>query len=151
MIRCHGTRRHHKLLRIPQPSNDAEFAILTEWYFGAPLSVKRLSVGDYEITEDYNSYHGDGFKYGGSNHYDHSQALMDFVFGKLGTGGVARAAYGSTTLHGYRHKKRIQAWVDERNNIRRGSKGSPPRKSFERLAGLIRARREQTEAGLCLS
>ncbi len=149
-----ATRQKYGLFRMPQPANDAEFAILSEWYFGMPLSVRDLRVGYYKIEQSYNSYHGKGFAYhscslGG---YDHSRALMNFVFGILGTGGTAEVAYGSTMPHGHRHAKRLQRWVRDRTAIGRGAKGSPPSKPFKRLAGrILRARREQTEAGRCLS
>ncbi len=142
-----------KLFRMPQPRNDAEFAILTEWYFGEPLSLTYLRVNYYEIAGVFDEYVRKTLAFSDPlcPGYGTPGALPDFVFGEQWAIKEYRMSLKGGTPRGHRHAKRLQMWVDDRNNIKRGSKGSPPRKSFERLAERTGARREQAEAGLGLS
>lgn len=118
----------------PVPRNSAELALLTTWYFGAPLSLRQLQVwnnggrrgGFYEVEEDYSSYHGKGFAFDGYSceGYDSSRRFWNKVFGELGTGGVARASYGDFKIDGHRQYQRLKHW----------DRISTPRPVFERLA-----------------
>lgn len=112
-------RSRRDLARLPKPRNMAEFAALTEWYFGKPLGLSRLYVsgggGSYEIAEDYNEYHGQGWLFStlSIDGYDYSGALWKHVFGPLSCGGIARASYGQFHIvGGYREAKRLAALQD---------------------------------------
>ncbi len=124
------------LRRVPKPRNDAELAALTAWYFGVPLSLRRLDVRDsyasYEVEQDYSAYQGNGFQFGKGclRGYDNSAAFWRFVIGRLTCGGIARASYGQTSVSGWRNQRRLLAWTKSR----RAKDGSPVRRAFVRLA-----------------
>lgn len=117
---------------MPLPCNDAELEVISEIYFGRPLHIRALRTWWYEVDEDYNSYHGKGFLF--SQHstegYDHSRLFWNTVFGRLGTGGIARASYGSFEPHGHRHTIRLRNWMEHRRKKETGRLRAP----FVRLA-----------------
>ena len=119
-------------LKIPLPQCDEELELLTQWYFGKPLHLKTMSENCYEILEDYNSYHGDGFQFSESctRGYDHSADFWAVVFGPLYCGGIGRASYGQFKANGWRQKRRISKWLKRRSERR----SSTPRRAFVRLA-----------------
>lgn len=123
-------------LVMPLPHSDSELAILSEAYFGIPLRMKAIwrygDTAQYEVEQDYNAYHGTGFKYGKYclTGYDHSRVFWRTVFGPLYCGGIARASYGQARITGHRNVERIDRWISDR----RLTQGSPPRAAFVRLA-----------------
>ena len=125
-----------QLRHMPLPSNDAELAIVSEWYFGMPLHLSKLSAyGDYasyEVMELYDAYHGDGWNFskGCTRGYDYSRAFWGRVVGDLYCGGIAAHSYGQVKVAGWRHKKRLQRWIKDRL----GKGVSAPRNQFIRLA-----------------
>lgn len=136
------------LRRVPKPKSDAEFAILSEWFFGRPLRVTMSYAGQYEIVEKFDSYQDYQFhcydgerSIRGLSQYDTEKVIMNLSFGVLRCGGTAGSQYGQTA-YGYRDKKRMQFWIDSR----RSKHPSKVRKPFTRLAEQIRARREQTDS-----
>lgn len=136
-----------KLRTIPLPQNDAELAVVSEWWFGVPLSLRNLNIcgngGAYEVDQDYDSYHGNEFAFskGSTEGYDHSGAFWDVVLGRLGCGGIARASYGQFNIRGHRSLVRLRKWVHSRRSGQVCSLRAP----FVRLAERCRVRREQTE------
>lgn len=123
-------------LIAPKPRCDAELAILSEIYFGAPLRLLSLRIygntAQYEVEQDYSAYHGDGFRYG--KHctvgYDHSGFFWRHVIGNLYCGGIARASYGQAHVASHRDAARLNFWIEDR----RKERGSSPRPTFVRLA-----------------
>jgi hypothetical protein len=144
----------NQLQRVPRPQSDAEFAILTDWYFGRPLHLRTLTcygnACTYEIEEEYNSYHGAGWEFseGSICGYDHSRVFLQAVFGRLVCGGTARASYGQAKTHGHRHVRRLRRWICDR---RRGTTDNSVRPAFLRLAEQTRARREHADASCGVS
>lgn len=128
------------LRKMPRPRNDAELAILTTIYFGAPVGIADLYVrrdgeggacsGGYEVREDYNSYHGRGFV-SSECFYDADSSFWRRVFGPLTCGGVARVSYGQFRATGHREMRRLLRWMDMR---RSGSRGCSLRRPLQRLA-----------------
>jgi hypothetical protein len=106
-----------KLYRMPLPETDAELEVLTYAYFGKALHLSVLShYGRYEVKEDYNSYHGKGWKFSECNTdgYDYSGRFWCTVIGEVTCGGIARASYGAYKLQGWRQRKRIHRWIRNR-------------------------------------
>jgi hypothetical protein len=123
--------RHFK---CPLPRNDADFAILSEIFFGVPLSLSVLwiggSCGQAEIAQRYDSF-----------------ATADGFFGKMETAGYDRLSWFWDTVVGpmsgsrslthtgfriltHRQGKRIANWIKRRRDTR----GSTPSIAFVRLA-----------------
>jgi hypothetical protein len=104
---------------LPKPETDAELEIISEIYFGKALHLRKLSnYCSYEVEEDYNSYHGEGYEFSECNckGYDHSAIFWRHILGQLYCGGIARASYGQYKIKGYRNKKRIDKWIANRRN-----------------------------------
>lgn len=131
---CKDTRG---LIRLPLPETDAEFAIVTERYFGVPLHIKCLDNGYYEIAEDYNLF-------GSYSDYYTPKDLWNWIFGRLNYGGVSRSSYGQFEPRGHRHAKRLRRWV--LNRQKGGSCANYVRKPFQRLAAQIGVQREQRDS-----
>lgn len=124
-----------KFHRMPLPETDAELEVLTYAYFGKALHLSVLShYGNYEVKEDYNSYHGKGWKFPRKNldGYDYSREFWCTVIGEVICGGIARASYGACKLQGWRQKKRIHRWIRNRK-----TESNYLRKPFLRLAEKI--------------
>lgn len=120
--------------RFPLPSNDAELALLTNWFFGKALSLSALTIHgnhvSYRVREKYNSYHGgSGDLVSSTGSYDVDREFWKRVVGELYCGGTAGFSYGQTRI-AHRGSCRLRRWV----NSRRGKGSSKPRKAFERLA-----------------
>lgn len=145
-----------KYVNFPLPQNDAELELLTNWYFGKSLHISRLDFsfysedscynndrnnhigsGSYEVMEDYNSYHGKGWKYSQCENegYHDSGIFWNRVFGDLSCGGISRASYGQFYVDNYRHGKRLEKWIKSRNRKDNSYKVRP---AFLRLALLVR-------------
>jgi len=144
----HRTIHPMQKLRLPKPRNDAELAVLSEWYFDLPLSLMSLDVtsnyASYKVEQDYSIYHGEGFKY--SDHdtkgYDHSAKFWEYVIGRLCCGGIARTSYGQANIIGHRNSVRLTKWM----NSRRQKQAGHLRKPFIRLAERLRVRREHDDS-----
>ena len=133
---------------FPKPSNDVELAIVSEIYFGAPLSLSSLSDSSYAVREEYNSYHGDGFAFAccSCEGYDRSQGFWNWVFGPLYCGGIATHSYGQFTPVSHRDKARLTRWQVSR----RTEKGRTPRPAFVRLAAQCRERKNSEIRGIAV-
>lgn len=109
-----------KIAKMPAPESDAELEVLSAWYFGKPLRLKKLNLygtsGSYEVLEDYNSYHGNGYQFseGCCEGYDHSGFFWAHVCGVLYYGGIARASHGLFNFKGHRNIARLMRWKDSR-------------------------------------
>ena len=129
------SRKIHGFVSVPRPRSDAELALLSMAYFGKALHLRDLSVYDisasYRVDEDYNSYHGAGFRYDETDTkgYDSSRRFWEHVIGALHTGGIAGVSYGQVRINGYRQKKRLQKWECDR----RRKDSSSVRTPFTRL------------------
>lgn len=136
------------LKKLPKPRCDSELAVITKIYFGAELSLYRLDCfgegASYEVKQDYNSYHGEGFEYGKNciHGYDHSSNFWKWAIGNTTCGGIARASYAQVKVFGHRNKQRIKYWIESR----RGKQTNYLRAPFVRLAAQYRERREQTDS-----
>jgi hypothetical protein len=123
-------------LIAPKPRCDEELSILSDIYFGAPLRLLTLRVygntAQYEVEQDYNAYHGEGFRYGKCANigYDHSRIFWRHVIGNLYCGGIARASYGQANIKSHRDAARLEFWIKDRRN----PSGSSARETFVRLA-----------------
>ena len=109
------------LYGLPKPETDLELSVLTEFFYGIKIRVKTLYCYYYEILQPYDEYK----KY--APNYDTS--LWVYVFGKTNCGGTAESQYASFDIKGYRHSKRIQKWIKNREN-----KINYLRRPFQRLA-----------------
>lgn len=128
------------LLKAPKPKNAAELAVMTKWFFGCELELKFLRFsgkhGQYEVKQDYNSYHGEGWAFGKTcvEGYDRSRDFWNYVLGPLGCGGIARANYGQfQAREGHRERLRIKALQDSVC----GKDAGRVRKAFTRLAPIF--------------
>ena len=133
--------------RMPKPRNDAELAILTEWFFWAPLSLSVLQVATgyarYEVKQKFDSYHGAEFRLKSRCQYDADAGFWRFVIGELTCGGVAGSSYGQAKVVGWRNQKRLESWVQSRRN----GGVSCVRPAFARLARAIGAGENRTIRG----
>jgi hypothetical protein len=140
-------RTCRELRALPRPRNTAELEALSAWYFGVALHIRSLRVngcgGWYEIDESYDSYNrapkaawkgptADGSKPYDNSGYDYSRDFWQHIFGRLGTGGTARASYGDfkSERAGHREALRLASLQD---SWRRKDAGRV-RKSLARLA-----------------
>ena len=103
------TRPFLALLRgLPLPQSDAELEILTEYYFGTPLHLEKLTVRSYRVKEIFDDY--DLFK----GNYDAHGVFWDWALVKLTCGGTAAQSYGQFDCRGYRHRRRLERWICSR-------------------------------------
>lgn len=129
-------RTQGELRRMPLPRNPAELEVLSMWYFGKPLHLKLLSGwGDsfsYEVAEDYNSYHGEGWLFDQCciDGYDYSRVFWRRVIGELDCGGIARASHGSVRSTSKRSAARLRKFSEYLRRNESGRLGT----SFRRLA-----------------
>jgi hypothetical protein len=77
----------------PLPANLTEFSLITEAVFGTPWTFREFEIhgdgGFYEIEQDYKETCPN------DHEYNHSSYFLEFTLGKVKTGGIARAHYGS--------------------------------------------------------
>lgn len=139
--------------KCPRPRNDADFAILSEIIFGAPLRLSELwmswgpfereervggkirsytirGVGRAEIAQCYDDFATlkGGFSKYCIRGYDRLSWFWQTVTGPMNTS-RSLTCTGIRVLD-YRHERRLRAWIEDR---RKGS-GSPPSAAFVRLA-----------------
>lgn len=111
--------------KMPLPQSDAEFAILSEVFFGKALSLDKLwlredGYGQANIAEKYDSF-GDGC-------YDKLSWFMRSVFGPIQTS--QSLTWTDFKRYKHRHWRRLERWQESR---RRGDSSSV-RPAFVRLA-----------------
>jgi hypothetical protein len=137
-------RSRTELLAAPLPRCPAELEVLSTWYFGAPLHLSCLRMyakgmapaseagAEYEVREEYNSYHGNGWLFYGCaiEGYDYSSDFWAHVIGNLYCGGIASHSYGQCNVFGRRNVKRLKEFEE---CLRRNESGRL-RRAFERLA-----------------
>jgi len=123
--------RHFK---CPLPTNDADFAILSEIIFGAPLSLSQLWLhGEYgraEIAQRYDDFATvDGYFSSHENAgYDRIGWFWQTVMGPMGTSRSLTTTGIKIVSH--RQRARIENWIKHR----RDNRGSTPSAPFVRLA-----------------
>lgn len=133
------------LLRVPKPVNDAEFAVLSEWWLGVRVTVSIMG-GSYSVLQKLETYQDRSFsspdlQHRGFGQYDIERPLFNHSFGNIYCGGVAGSHYGQFRC-GWRSEKRLLRWM----NGRRNKQVSSLRKPFVRLAAQIRERRKQVDS-----
>ena len=111
--------------KMPLPQSDAEFAILSEIFFGKPLRLRKMwlredGYGQAEIAEKYDTF-GDGC-------YDKLAWFLRSVFGPMQT--AQSLTWTDFKRYKHRHWRRLERWQESR---RRGDSSSV-RPSFVRLA-----------------
>jgi len=111
--------------KMPLPQSDAEFAILTEIFFGKPLTLSRFwlrdGYGQAQIAEKYDSF-------GDPSCYSKLDWFMRTVFGPMHTS--SSLTYTDFKRYKHRHWRRLERWQESRR--RRDS--SSVRPAFVRLA-----------------
>lgn len=127
-----------KHFKCPLPRNDADFAILSEIFFGVPLSLSKLwfwssdgkGTGQAEIAERYDSFaEADGY-FGRSEiaGYDRLSWFWQTVLGPMGSS--RSLTFTTFRVASHRQQKRIANWIE----CRRSNRGSTPSEPFVRLA-----------------
>ena len=91
---------------IPKPESAAELEIVSAHYYGVPLHLEKLSVGSFEVAEDFASYNTPG----SIQDYARSDEFWTWVLGPRGCGGVAGSAYGQFRC-GHRTRRRLERWI----------------------------------------
>lgn len=132
-------RTRKELMKMPRPHNPAELEVLSHWYFGMPLHLSLLYIyvntAQYQVLEEYKSYHGDGFNFSAysCDGYDYSSVFWNFVIGELCCGGIAAHSYGQAHIRGHRDMARLKRF----EGFMRGRQSGRLRKPYERLALLF--------------
>ena len=133
---------YNKIFKCPLPRNQKEFAILSKYVFGKPLSVSWDGFR-YEIREPFDSYYSarrDASVFGPRvGPYYLNEVFCRTVFGPLSCGGIAGHAYGSVSQKGmgWRAKKRGREFASGKAAL------SGVRPAFARLASQCRVKRKQ--------
>jgi hypothetical protein len=120
--------------KCPLPQSDAEFAILSEIFFGKALSLSKLWLygtgGQVEFAQGYKEYAtADGhFSSYSIEGYDRLSFFMQTVFGSISC--CRTLGYQDLKRIGHRHWRRLQRWEQSR----RDKDSSSVRPAFVRLA-----------------